>query len=147
MSATEPRATVSTGELAHRYGQAWNDHDLEAIMSMHAPDMVFHLHAEGFEPATDAEAVRLQFGLVFDVLPDLRFDTERLTVESRLFVHEYVMSGTFDKPLPIADRLAEVGRRIAVPGVDVIPCEGGLVKRKDTYLDGVALGRQLGLLA
>jgi steroid delta-isomerase-like uncharacterized protein len=135
----------TTEQLARRYGQAWNDHDLEAIVAMHAPGMVFHLHAEGFEPATTEEAVRQQFALFLSVLPDLRFATERLTVASDLFVHEYVMSGTFDKPLPIAGLVAEVGRRIAVPGVDVIPCEGGLVKRKDTYLDGLAMLRQLGI--
>ncbi len=135
----------TTEQLARRYGQAWNDHDLEAIVAMHAPGMVFHLHAEGFEPATTEEAVRQQFALFLDVLPDLHFATERLTVAPDLFVHEYVMSGTFDKPLPIAGQVAEAGRRVAVQGVDVIPCEGGLVKRKDTYLDGLAMLRQLGI--
>lgn len=141
-TATGSRAT---DELARRYGQAWNDHDLEAIVAMHAPGMVFHLHAEGFEPATTEEAVRQQFGLFFDVLPDLHFATERLAVAPDLFVHEYVMSGTFEKPLPIAGQVAEAGRRIAVQGVDVIPCERGLVKRKDTYLDGLGMLRQLGI--
>jgi hypothetical protein len=144
MSTTESRAPV-TDELARRYGQAWNDHDLEAIVAMHAPGMVFHLHAEGFEPASTEEAVRQQFALFFDVLPNLRFATERLAVAPELFVHEYVMSGTFEKPLPIAGQVAEAGRRIAVQGVDVIPCEHGLVKRKDTYLDGLGMMRQLGL--
>jgi ketosteroid isomerase-like protein len=27
-----------------RYNQAWNAHDLEAIVSMHAPDMTFENH-------------------------------------------------------------------------------------------------------
>ncbi len=145
MSTTQPRAPASTDQLARRYGQAWNDHDLEAIMAMHAPGMVFHLHAEGFEPATTAEAVRQQFALFFDVLPDLHFATERLAVADDLFVHEYVMRGTFEKPLPVGGQVAEAGGRIAVQGVDVIPCEGGRVKRKDTYLDGVGMLRQLGL--
>jgi ketosteroid isomerase-like protein len=30
-----------------RYNDAWNAHDLDAIMSMHAPDMVFHNHTAG----------------------------------------------------------------------------------------------------
>ena len=31
----------SLEEAIGRYNEAWNDHDLDAIMSMHAPDMVF----------------------------------------------------------------------------------------------------------
>ena len=30
-----------------RYNDGWNDHDLDAIMSMHAPDMVFENHTAG----------------------------------------------------------------------------------------------------
>ena len=30
-----------------RYNDAWNDHDVDAIMGMHAPDMVFHNHTAG----------------------------------------------------------------------------------------------------
>ena len=53
MSADDP------AELEARiaaYNDAWNGHDLDAIMSMHAPDMVFENHtagerAEGLEVA------------------------------------------------------------------------------------------------
>ena len=30
-----------------RYNEAWNTHDLDAIMAMHAPDMVFENHTAG----------------------------------------------------------------------------------------------------
>src|SRR3712207_9498618 len=30
-----------------RYNRAWNDHDIDAIMAMHAPDMVFENHTAG----------------------------------------------------------------------------------------------------
>ena len=31
-------------ETIARYNEAWNAHDLDAIMAMHAPDMVFENH-------------------------------------------------------------------------------------------------------
>jgi hypothetical protein len=38
------------------YDQAWNDQDVDAIMSMHAPDMVFENHTRGVR--VEGEAVR-----------------------------------------------------------------------------------------
>jgi hypothetical protein len=45
------------------------------------------------------------------------------------------------------DLVAEpTGRRVQWRGVDVIPFEDGLVKRKDVYSDSVAILSQVGLL-
>ena len=41
---------------------------------------------------------------------------------------------------------APTGREITWDGLDVIPFEDGLVKRKDVYSDSVSILRQLGLL-
>ena len=37
-------------DLAVRYGAAWAEHDLDAIMALHTEETVFHLHGGG-EPA------------------------------------------------------------------------------------------------
>ncbi len=34
-------------EAIGRYNDAWNAHDLDAIMALHAPDMVFANHTAG----------------------------------------------------------------------------------------------------
>ena len=45
------------------------------------------------------------------------------------------------------DLVAEpTGKKITWDGLDVIPFENGLVKRKDVYSDWVSILRQLGLL-
>ena len=41
-------------ETIGRYNDAWNDHDVDAIVAMHAPDMVFANHTAG-ESATGEE--------------------------------------------------------------------------------------------
>jgi hypothetical protein len=45
------------------------------------------------------------------------------------------------------DHVAEPsGKKITWNGLDVIPFEDGLVKRKDVYSDSVSILRQVGLL-
>ena len=45
------------------------------------------------------------------------------------------------------DLVAEpTGKRVEWDGLDVIPFEDGLVKRKDVYSDSVSILRQVGLL-
>ena len=120
----------ATQELAARYGAAWAKHDLDAILSMHTDDTVFHLH--GFsEPATGLDAAREVIAATFARSPDLRFDKSRVYIGGGHFVSEYQMSGTAE------------GKPFACEGVDVIAVSDGLIARKDTYLDWAAMQRQL----
>ena len=120
----------ATQELAARYGAAWARHDLDAILSMHTDDTVFHLH--GFsEPATGLDAAREVIAATFARSPDLRFDKSRVYIGDGHFVSEYQMSGTAE------------GKPFACEGVDVIAVSEGLIARKDTYLDSAAMQRQL----
>ena len=119
-----------TQELAGRYGAAWAKHDLDAILSMHTDDTVFHLH--GFsEPATGLAAAREMIAATFARSPDLRFDKSRVYIGDGHFVSEYQMSGTAE------------GKPFACEGVDVIAVSDGRIARKDTYLDWAAMHRQL----
>ena len=62
-------------------------------------------------------------------------------------VQEWTASATHAKTMRRGELLAEpTGRRVEWEGLDVIPFEGGLVKRKDVYSDSVSILRQLGLL-
>jgi steroid delta-isomerase-like uncharacterized protein len=128
-----------------RYNQAWNDHDLDAIMSMHAPDMVFENHTAG-ESAQGAQA-REHIGSIFETWPDIRFETRRLYVRDGLVAQEWTASATHTNTMRRGDLVAEpTGKRVEWCGVDVIPFDDGLVKRKDVYSDSVSILRQVGLL-
>jgi steroid delta-isomerase-like uncharacterized protein len=123
-------STEVTQELAARYGAAWAEHDLDAILAMHTDDTVFHLH--GFsEPATGLAAVRETIAATFARSPDLRFEKSRVYIGDEHFVSEYRMSGTSE------------GKPFACEGVDVIAVSDGLITRKDTYVDWAAMQRQL----
>ncbi|MEA2671281.1 MAG: hypothetical protein QOG45_1501 [Chloroflexota bacterium] len=41
----------ATRLLAERYAQAWNEHDLDAIMSMHGSTSTFHPHVRPYYEA------------------------------------------------------------------------------------------------
>ena len=63
-------------ELIERYDQAWNDHDVDAIVSMHAPDMVFENHTAG--ERAEGAAVGPHIAEIFRNWPDLQFRARRL---------------------------------------------------------------------
>ena len=128
-----------------RYNAAWNAHDLDAIMSMHAPDMVFANHTAG-ESAT-GEEVRGHIASIFESWPDLRFETRRLYVREGLVVQEWTATATHTETMRRGDlEVPPRGNVVSWDGIDSIPFENGLVKRKDVYSDSVSILRQVGLL-
>ena len=138
-SAAALRATID------RYNQAWNEHDLDAIMSMHAPDMVFENHTAG--ESAQGEEARGHIGAIFETWPDINFTTRRLYVHDGLVVQEWTATATHTNTMRRGDLVAEPsGKKIEWVGMDVIPFEDGLVKRKDVYSDSVSILRQVGLL-
>jgi steroid delta-isomerase-like uncharacterized protein len=128
-----------------RYNEAWNAHDLDAICAMHAPDMVFENHTAG-EAATGT-AVREHIGAIFRTWPDITFATRRLYAREGLIVQEWTAAATHANPMRRGElEAAPTGKRVEWNGMDVIPFENGLVKRKDVYSDSVSILRQVGLL-
>ncbi len=146
MSVTEADTAAALEAAIDRYNAAWNDHDLDAIMSMHAPDMVFENHTAG--ESSEGEGVREHIGSIFETWPDIEFSTRRLYVRDGLVVQEWSARATHTSTMRRGDLVAEpTGRRIEWDGMDVIPFENGLVKRKDVYSDSVSILRQVGLLS
>ncbi|HKH41758.1 MAG TPA: nuclear transport factor 2 family protein [Solirubrobacterales bacterium] len=135
----------SLEEAIGRYNQAWNDHDLDAIMSMHAPDMVFENHTAG--ESAQGENAREHIGAIFESWPDIHFETRRLYVRDGVVTQEWTATATHSNTMRRGDVVAEpTGKRIEWRGVDVIPFEDGQIKRKDVYSDSVSILRQVGLL-
>jgi steroid delta-isomerase-like uncharacterized protein len=117
-------------ELIERYNNAWNAHDVDAIASMHAPDIVFHNYSAG-ERAEGADAVREHIAQIFRNNPDIQFSGRRLYVRDGLVVNEWTATATRE------------GKKIEWDGIDVFPIEAGKIKRKDVY-SGFGVARELG---
>jgi steroid delta-isomerase-like uncharacterized protein len=138
----QPAALEQTIE---RYNQVWNDHDVEAIMAMHAPDMVFQNHTA--RESAQGDDVRGHLASIFETWPDIRFEARRLYVRDGLVVQEWTATATHTSTMRRGDIVAEpTGRPVTWDGMDVIPFEDGLVKRKDVYSDSVSVLRQVGLM-
>jgi steroid delta-isomerase-like uncharacterized protein len=132
-------------QFIDRYNQAWNEHDVDAIVEMHTPDSVFENHTTG-DVNVGREAIGTAIHGIFTVFPDLRFETRRAYIRDDLVVQEWTARGTHLGKMNRAGLEVEpTGKSVEYRGMDVIPIENGLVARKDVYSDGVTLLRQLGL--
>jgi steroid delta-isomerase-like uncharacterized protein len=147
MSTVERSDSTAALEGAiDRYNAAWNAHDVDAIMAMHAPDMTFANHTAG--ESAQGDDVRAHIASIFEGWPDIRFETKRLYVRDGLVAQEWVATATHTRTMRRGQDVAEpTGRVVSWEGADVIPFENGLVKRKDVYSDSVSILRQVGLLA
>jgi ketosteroid isomerase-like protein len=120
-------------ELAVSYHQAWVGLDPNVIVALHSEDSVFHMHGAA-EPAVGRAAIRDLISAFLRLVPDVHFEMKRFYAGSDHITFEYDMSGTFE------------GTRFVIDGADVIATTDGLVTRKDTYIDAVALIEQIGPL-
>jgi steroid delta-isomerase-like uncharacterized protein len=132
-------------EFIDRYNAAWNEHDVETIVSLHTEDSVFENHVTG-----DVNVGREQIGRaisgIFGVFPDLTFETRRAYIRDDLVVQEWTARGTHQGTMTRSGiEVPPTGRKVEYKGMDVIPIRDGLVARKDVYSDSVTLLRQLGL--
>ena len=108
-------------ETIARYNEAWNAHDLDAIISMHAPDMVFENHTAG--ERAEGEAAREHIGSIFETWPDITFSTRRLYVRDGLVVQEWTATATHANEMRRGDLVAEpTGKqdRLGRPGRDPV---------------------------
>jgi|SRR6476646_6327980 len=132
-------------DAIERYNAAWNAQDLDAIVAMHAPDMVFANHTAG--ESASGEEVSGHIARIFEAWPDMKFETRRLYVREGVVTQEWTATATHSNTLRRGDLEAPPsGLTVSWDGVDVIPFEDGLIKRKDVYSDSVSILRQVGLL-
>jgi ketosteroid isomerase-like protein len=117
---SERDAAAELEETIERYNAAWNAHDVDRIVELHAPGMVFENHTAG--ERVDGEEVRAHIARIFENWPDLAFRGRRLYARDGLVVNEWTATAT--------DR---DGRRLEWDGVDIFPFQDGLILRKDVY--------------
>jgi steroid delta-isomerase-like uncharacterized protein len=112
-------------DLLDRFADAWNRHDLDALMAMMTDDCVFDAsagpHVEG-ERAEGAQAVRAAFAAVFDAFPDAHWANARHFVAGSRGVSEWTFNGT-----------RRDGTRVEVNGCDVFTFRDGKIAVKNSY--------------
>ena len=122
---TNPRANADVLTLLDRFADAWNRHDLDALMSMMTDDCVFQASAG---PRVDGQrsegqpAVRAAYAAVFDTFPDAHWAGARHFVAGNRGVSEWTFTGTHKD-----------GTRVEVTGCDLFTFRDGRIAIKNSY--------------
>jgi steroid delta-isomerase-like uncharacterized protein len=136
-----PDQVAPATEVARRYIDAWNSRSPAAIAEMFGEDGTYS------DPATNGPLTGTgiaQFAQsLFSAFPDLGFEITSLAGTGADVVLEWIMTGTNTGSL--RGVLPPTGKKIAVPGVDVIRVSGGRIASLRGYFDRQSLMEQLGL--
>ncbi len=114
-----------TLDLLQSLLDAFNRHDLDAIMGFFADECVLYM-PRGSAPRGDRfvgkAAVRAGLSRRFEGLPDVHYGDDRHWVCGDLGVSEWTLTGT-----------TRTGTRIEVRGVDLLEFTDGRIMRKDSF--------------
>lgn len=120
-----PIADRDHERLLQAFADAWNRHDVDALMSMMATDCVFEasggsmVHGERHEgPA----AVRAAYAAVFDQYADAHWGGARHFVAGERGVSEWTFTGT-----------SRDGTRLEVTGCDLLTFRDGKIAVKNSF--------------
>ena len=125
MSHAPTAADANLLTLMDRFADAWNRHDLDALIAMMTDDCVFQASAG---PDVDGQrsegkpAVRAAFAAVFDAFPDAHWANARHLVAGVRGVSEWTFTGTHKD-----------GRRVEVTGCDLLTFRGGQIAIKNSF--------------
>jgi len=114
-----------TPQLLKDFLEAFNRHDLDAIMGYFAEDCVLYT-PRGAAPRGDCytgkAAVRAGLAKRFEGIPNVHYGDDKHWVCGDLGVSEWTLTGT-----------STSGERIEVRGVDLLEFAGGRITRKDSF--------------
>jgi ketosteroid isomerase-like protein len=111
--------------LLERFADAWNRHDLDALMSMMTTDCVFEASSGpdvNGRRSEGQEAVRAAYADVFEAFPDARWGHPRHLVIGDRGVSEWTFTGT-----------QRDGTRVAVNGCDLFTFREQKIAVKNSY--------------
>ena len=114
-----------TVELMKGFLDAFNRHDLDAIMGYFADECVFYM-PRGVTPRGDQytgkQEVRIGLAKRFEGIPNVHYGDDRHWACGDFGVSEWTLTGT-----------TVSGRRLEVRGVDLLEFVDGKITRKDAF--------------
>ena len=112
-------------QVLQDFADAWNRHDIDALMSFMTDDCVFEASAGGQacgKRYVGPDAVRTGFAEVWSIFPDAHWGHPRHFVQGDRGVSEWTFTGTR------AD-----GSRVEVQGCDLFTFRDGKIALKNSY--------------
>lgn len=125
----------SITNVAIAYGQAWNDRDVEAIVSLHSTDSTLEVH--GLAPvAKGHDEIRATLRSFFEAWQDSVFERRSVFFGSEHWVSEWTVHATPSGPIEIGGKVLDLSKsELSMDGADVIHVRDGKVVRKSSYID------------
>ena len=114
-----------TTEVLEAFADAWNRHDIDALMSFMTEDCVFEASSGPDACGTryvGREAVRAGYAEVWVTFPDAHWGSARHLVQGQRGVSEWTFTGT-----------RVDGSRVEVNGCDLFTFRGGKIAVKNSY--------------
>jgi steroid delta-isomerase-like uncharacterized protein len=141
LTETEIRA------VAARMLEAWNAHDVEAILENVHPDIVW-TNPTLPEPVHGKDAVRKELKNNFTAFPDFHLPTEDFEVyvdaENQTGLATWFFTGTMTGPLDIG--VPATGRSVRMRGANQARYRDGLISEFTQYYDSYELMEQMGMV-
>lgn len=132
----------SPAEVAAGIFEALQLRDLDAVARLQHDDIVDDFVAVGVYRGK--RAVRAFFEELFAAVPDLTFTVHRILADGEYATVQWQVTGTFSgRPF---QGVHATGRRVELPGVDVMHVVEGLLVDNTIYDDGLPFARQIGML-
>jgi steroid delta-isomerase-like uncharacterized protein len=128
-------------EVAHRYFDAWNRRDPDAVQDAFVTGGTYTDPASG--GALSGPAIRAYAEGLFAGFPDVVLEPVSAgTTGEGIVAVEWVMRGTHTGPF---GPLPATGRSVTLPGADFIDVDGDRIRAVRGYFDQRSLMEQLGL--
>jgi ketosteroid isomerase-like protein/uncharacterized protein (DUF1330 family) len=124
-SLVAARGAAGPQKLLEDFADAWNRHDVDALMSMMTDDGVFEAAAGSAldgEKYVGKQAVRGAYQAVFDTYPDAHWGSPRHVVTGDRGMSEWTFTGTMKN-----------GSRVEVTGCDLFTFRDGKIAIKNSY--------------
>jgi uncharacterized protein (TIGR02246 family) len=124
-SAAREAAERDLEKLLEAFADAWNRHDVDALMSMMTEDGIFEASAGNSvngDRHAGQRAVRAAYEAVFAQYPDARWADARHVVKGNRGVSEWTFTGTLHD-----------GRRVEVAGCDLFTFRSGKIAVKNSF--------------
>jgi steroid delta-isomerase-like uncharacterized protein len=131
--------------LLDRYVELYNAGDLDGVMELYAEDSVQLMPDGRFDGRS---AIRDRLATELTAFSDLAHRVVSYVEDGDAFADEWVFVGTHTGPLVLPDgtQVPATGKRVEVPGMELVRVRDGRIVVDNLYYDTLAVAAQLGLL-
>ena len=131
--------------LLERYVELYNAGDLDGVMDLYAEDSVQLMPDGTFEGRS---AIRDRLAKELAAFSDIGHRYLSYVEQGDAFADEWVFVGTHSGPvmLPDGTELPATGKRVEVPGMELVRVQDGKIVVDNMYYDNLAVAAQFGLL-